>query len=58
MKVCPNCGKVVSYNSYFGGYICNNCEWINLLERDGDIKSVSSSGDIMLGLKKSEFVSG
>lgn len=27
MKVCPNCRNVVSYNSYFGAYICNNCEW-------------------------------
>ncbi len=27
MKVCPNCGKVVGYNSYFGAYICDNCGW-------------------------------
>ena len=27
MKICPNCGKVVSYNSYFGAYICTECKW-------------------------------
>lgn len=29
MKICPNCGKVLSYNSYFGAYICDNCNWEN-----------------------------
>lgn len=32
MIVCPNCGKVLSYNSYFGGYICTNCEWEDISE--------------------------
>lgn len=27
MKVCPNCGKLLSYNSYFGAYICEDCNW-------------------------------
>lgn len=27
MIVCPKCGKVLSYNSYFGAYICDNCQW-------------------------------
>lgn len=27
MKVCPNCGKVIGFNSYFGAYICENCKW-------------------------------
>lgn len=27
MKVCPKCGKIISYNSYFGAYICDNCNW-------------------------------
>lgn len=27
MKICPKCGKVLSYNSYFGAYICNTCSW-------------------------------
>lgn len=27
MKICPECGKVLSYNSYFGAYICSSCNW-------------------------------
>ena len=27
MKVCPNCGEVIGYNSYFGAFICENCKW-------------------------------
>mgnify|MGYP001016436971 CR=1 FL=1 len=27
MKLCPICGKIADYNSYFGAYICNNCSW-------------------------------
>ncbi len=27
MRICPKCGKVVSYNSYFGAYICTDCNW-------------------------------
>ena len=27
MKICPKCGKVASYNSYFGVYLCSNCDW-------------------------------
>lgn len=27
MKVCPHCGEIVTYNSYFGAYICNKCGW-------------------------------
>lgn len=27
MKVCPECGKVIGFNSYFGAYICDDCGW-------------------------------
>lgn len=27
MKICPECGRLISYNSYFGAYICENCKW-------------------------------
>lgn len=27
LKVCPECQKIASYNSYFGGYVCPNCGW-------------------------------
>lgn len=33
MKICPKCGKVLSYNSYFGAYICSNCNWEDSLNR-------------------------
>lgn len=25
--VCPECKKLVYFNSYFGAYICDNCGW-------------------------------
>lgn len=25
--ICPSCGDVVSWNSYFGRYICPKCGW-------------------------------
>lgn len=31
LKVCPKCGKVISYNSHFGGYVCD-CGFSSLLE--------------------------
>lgn len=27
MKICPKCGRVISYNSYFDAYICDRCTW-------------------------------
>ncbi len=27
MKICPKCGRLVFFNSYFGAYICENCDW-------------------------------
>lgn len=33
MKVCPNCGKVAFFNSYFNAYMCNYCGWENRLKR-------------------------
>ena len=26
MKLCPKCGSLVSYNLYFGAYICSKCK--------------------------------
>ena len=25
LKICPRCGGVISYNSWFKGYMCNSC---------------------------------
>lgn len=27
LKLCPVCGSVTAYNTYFGAYICGNCNW-------------------------------
>lgn len=27
MKLCPKCGRIAAYNSYFDAYICNYCGW-------------------------------
>lgn len=27
MKICPECGGIAFYNSYFGAYFCNSCNW-------------------------------
>lgn len=27
VKVCPVCKSLVYFNSYFGAYICENCNW-------------------------------
>lgn len=27
MKVCPCCGRILSFNSYFGAFICDRCHW-------------------------------
>ena len=27
MIICPECGELVFFNSYFGAYICPKCSW-------------------------------
>lgn len=27
MEICPSCGHIASYNSYFNAYICSYCGW-------------------------------
>ena len=34
MKVCPKCGKVAAFNSYFNAYICSYCGWEERLKRN------------------------
>lgn len=31
MKICPKCGGLMNYSSYFGGYYCASC---GKMERD------------------------
>lgn len=25
--ICPKCSNIVSFNTYFGAYMCKNCNW-------------------------------
>lgn len=27
MELCPKCGGISFYDSYFGAYICTRCDW-------------------------------
>lgn len=52
MKICPKCGNVLSFNSYFGAYICANCTWedarIGTLRNKGINVCASQSKRIVL----------
>ena len=28
-RLCPDCGWIVNYNSYFGAYMCEKCPWMD-----------------------------
>ena len=47
MKICPRCGKVVSYNSYFGAYICTDCNWEDATIGQRRNMGLSVSGKIL-----------
>ena len=57
MIICPKCGEVLTYNSYFGGYLCNNCSWenvsYNIVRHHPIIKLASSATKI--SLKKVQY---
>lgn len=57
MKVCPKCGKVVDFNSYFGAYICDECGWEdNSYSRERILyysQRTGSNGDRVRGTGKS-----
>ena len=29
MILCPKCRELISFSTYFGGYLCMNCGWKN-----------------------------
>jgi len=29
VRVCPQCGHLADYDSYFGAYICPDCDWFD-----------------------------
>lgn len=46
MKICPECGKPISYNYYFGAYICNDCDWeqpINYAPKEKKVATTPSA---------------
>ena len=57
MKVCPICGKVIGYNSYFGAYVCDECEWeddvyeqedCSLLEETSEYENSDRTSNMLL----------
>lgn len=30
-KICPNCNHIISYDSYFGKYVCRQCGYVDEL---------------------------
>lgn len=42
MVLCPKCGSVASFNSYFGAYICEKCEWMDKTFDDERIEKYHS----------------
>lgn len=32
MKICKECGQLMNYNSYFGGYYCASCGQLEVKE--------------------------
>ena len=37
MILCPKCGNIADYNSYFSAFICEFCDWIELaVDNDDD----------------------
>lgn len=29
MILCPKCGAIANFNSYFGAYMCSECSWVD-----------------------------
>lgn len=62
MIICKKCKKVVSYNSYFQKYICNNCGWECKEDAETNIKEdikivntiIENSNNIMSDLRECE----
>jgi len=56
MKICPKCGKVLSFNSYFGAYICTNCNWEDSRRGQTRNKGLSSLSYQITGKKKEDSI--
>lgn len=48
MILCPKCGNIADYNSYFSAFICECCDWIELaVDNDDDNDSVKNRSLLM-----------
>lgn len=56
MKVCKQCGKAVSYNSYFKAYFCNECGWYCAEEPEIKRRTATLKNNITLKENKSKKV--
>ena len=55
MRVCPKCGGVATYNSYFGAYLCEKCDWQeNIRNQPKKIRISNRRGTI--SVKKTQLV--
>lgn len=34
LKMCPKCGKIVSYKAFFSQYMCDRCGWMGYIEEN------------------------
>ena len=44
MKLCNKCGKLMGYNSYFGGYYCTSCGKLEVETKKVRIFSINRDG--------------
>lgn len=51
MKLCQKCGKLMGYNSYFGGYYCTSCGKLEVEQR-------STIAIVRKQIKRKETISG
>lgn len=42
MKLCNKCGKLMGYNSYFGGYYCTSCGRLEIEKKQVHIDRIKS----------------
>lgn len=52
MKICKKCAKLVSYNSYFGGYYCTSCGQLEIVHPESYPKVSSLSTTKSVRYKK------
>jgi hypothetical protein len=54
MIKCPTCGRLVTFNTYFGAYICHKCGWKNE-NYNIDRATACTSGTFVLSKSMAEY---